>query len=320
MDGVVVNTMEYDGYGNILSKNGKVYTYGDDDWKDKLTAYDGQAITYDAQCNPVSYLGHTLTWEKGRQLKSFDSNTYTYNANGIRTSKTVNGVKHTYTLDGTKILMESWPEVGEDNVEHTRVLKPLYDNEENVCGILYADIPYYFLKNLQGDIIAITNQNGVTLVRYAYDAWGACTIIEDNSNCNIATINPFRYRGYYYDAEIGMYYLQSRYYCSDLARFLNSDSANYLGSSCLLVSYNVFIYCDNEPITKWDPVGNFAIVIAGVLISIETLLAYLIFVACAVALAYLAQQIVLILSKQIANLLEDLFQSLEYSLEQALKK
>ena len=60
MDGVVVNTMEYDGYGNILSKNGKVYTYGDDDWKDKLTAYDGQAITYDAQGNPVSYLGHTL--------------------------------------------------------------------------------------------------------------------------------------------------------------------------------------------------------------------------------------------------------------------
>ena len=88
----------------------------------------------------------------------------------------------------------------------------------------------------------------------------------------------------------------------------------------VIVSYNVFIYCDNEPITKWDPVGNFAIVIAGVLISIETLLAYLIFVACAVALAYLAQQIVLILSKQIANLLEDLFQSLEYSLEQALKK
>ena len=101
----MVNTMEYDGYGNILSKNGKVYTYGDDDWKDKLTAYDGQTITYDAQGNPTTYLGHTLTWEKGRQLKSFDGNTYTYNANGIRTSKTINGVKHTYTLDGTKILI-----------------------------------------------------------------------------------------------------------------------------------------------------------------------------------------------------------------------
>ena len=60
------------------------------------------------QGNPTSYLGHTLTWEKGRQLKSYDSNTYTYNANGIRTSKTVGDVKHEYTLDGTKILRETW--------------------------------------------------------------------------------------------------------------------------------------------------------------------------------------------------------------------
>ena len=60
------------------------------------------------QGNPTSYLVHTLTWEKGRQLKSYDGNTYTYNANGIRTSKTVGGVKHTYTLDGTKILRECW--------------------------------------------------------------------------------------------------------------------------------------------------------------------------------------------------------------------
>ena len=68
---------------------------------------------YDAQGNPISYLGHTLTWEKGRQLKQFvkadgTSISYTYNANGIRTSKTVNGIKHTYTLDGTKILREEW--------------------------------------------------------------------------------------------------------------------------------------------------------------------------------------------------------------------
>ena len=58
--------------------------------------------------NPTSYLGRTLTWEKGRQLKSFDTNTYTYNADGIRTSKTVNGIKHTYTLEGTKIVKEEW--------------------------------------------------------------------------------------------------------------------------------------------------------------------------------------------------------------------
>ena len=85
--------------------------------------------------NPTSYLGHTLTWEKGRQLKKFDSNTYTYNANGIRTSKTVAGVKHDYLLDGTKILRESW-NYDEAIKTYQDILIPLYDNEDSVCGIM----------------------------------------------------------------------------------------------------------------------------------------------------------------------------------------
>ena len=105
--------MTYDNYGNIVEKNGKAYSYGDEKWKDLLTGFDGKTIEYDAQGNPTSYLGHTLTWEKGRQLKKFIKSAgtvidYTYNANGIRTSKTVGDVKHTYTLDGTKILRETW--------------------------------------------------------------------------------------------------------------------------------------------------------------------------------------------------------------------
>ena len=137
--------------------------------KDLLTKYGNQTITYDAQGNPTSYLGHTLTWEKGRQLKSFDGNTYTYNANGIRTSKTVNGVKHTYTLDGTKILREAWD---------SNTLIPLYDNGESVCGIVFNNEPFYFQKNLQGDIIAVVNKDAQVVVKYSYDAWGVCTIIQ----------------------------------------------------------------------------------------------------------------------------------------------
>ena len=157
-DGVttVVNSMEYDNYGNIVEKNGKAYTYGNATWKDLLTGFDGKTIEYDAQGNPTNYLGHTLTWEKGRQLKCFDNNTYTYNANGIRTSKTVNGVKHEYTLDGTKILRETW---------NGNTLIPLYDNEDSVCGIVHNDIPYYFIKNLQGDVIAIVDKDARTVAR-----------------------------------------------------------------------------------------------------------------------------------------------------------
>ena len=117
---------------------------------------------------------------------------------------------------------------------------PLYDNEDSVCGILYNDTPYYFLKNLQGDIIAITNVNGDTVARYSYDAWGVCTIISDTSNCNIATINPFRYRGYYYDEEIAMYYLQSRYYDPMVGRFINADDTDYINYDNTICSVNIF--------------------------------------------------------------------------------
>ena len=115
----------------------------------------------------------------------------------------MNGVTHTYTLDGTKILKEAWG---------GNTLVPLYDNEDSVCGVIYNGEPYYFFKNLQGDIIAIADKNAQVVAKYSYDAWGVCTVEQDTSAAGIASVNPFRYRGYYFDAEIGMYYLQSRYY------------------------------------------------------------------------------------------------------------
>ena len=244
--------MEYDGYGNITAKNEDVYTYDNAKWKDLLTKVGNQTISYDNQGNPISYLGHTLTWEKGRQLKSFDSNTYTYNANGIRTSKTVNGIVHNYTLEGTKILKEVWG---------NNTLIPLYDNEENVCGIEYNGTAYWFYKNLQGDIINIANADGDVLANYNYDAWGRlCSIIDTDGNAitdstNIAVINPFRYRGYYYDTEIGMYYLQSRYYDSTVGRFINADDTDYLGANKISLGYNLFAYCENKAVCFADFLG-----------------------------------------------------------------
>jgi len=250
VNGVVVNSMVYDNYGNILSKNGKQYCY-DATWRDLLTCYDGQCITYDAQGNPTYYLGHTLTWEKGRQLKSFDGNTYTYNANGIRTSKTINGIKHTYTLDGTKILREEWM----DECYTTHSITPLYDNEDSVCGIIYNGVPHYFLKNLQGDIIAIVDKNSETVAKYSYDAWGVCTVTQDS--VGIATVNPFRYRGYYYDVEIGLYYLRSRYYDAGVGRFINADSPEMvrLQIEGQITTSNLFSYCYNDSINNTDETG-----------------------------------------------------------------
>ena len=244
-NGTVVNAMVYDNYGNITSKNGKTYTYGNSVWKDLLTSYNGLSISYDAQGNPTSYLGHALTWEKGRQLKKFDNIEYTYNANGIRTSKKVNNVLHTYTLEGTKILREAWS---------GNTLVPLYDNEDSVCGILYNNVPYYFVKNLQGDVIAIVDKDAHTVAKYSYDAWGVCTVTQDSSTSQIATVNPFRYRGYYYDEEIGLYYLQSRYYNPAVGRFINGDEpALFTLKDCL------YAYCYNNPNNFYDYTGRKAL-------------------------------------------------------------
>ena len=199
-----------------------------------------------------------MAWEKGRQLKQFTKEdgtviSYTYNANGIRTSKTVGGVKHEFVLDGTKILRETWD---------GNTLTPLYDNEESVCGIVYNNVPYYFLENLQGDVIAIVDKNAQTVARYTYDAWGVCTIVTDTSGVDIATINPFRYRGYYYDTEIGLYYLQSRYYDANMGRFVNADSCSSLFWTEFSVLHNFLCYCKNSPCNLEDHsgYGQYAIV------------------------------------------------------------
>ena len=260
VNGQLVNAMAYDNYGNIKTKNGKVYTYGNAAWRDLLTSYNGQAITYDPQGNPTTYLGHTLTWEKGRQLKKFVKSNgtvidYTYNANGIRTGKTVGGIKHTYTLDGTKILRETWG---------SNTIVPLYDNEDSVCGILYNDVPYYFVKNLQGDVIAIVNKDAQTVARYSYDAWGVSEIKFDSSDCLIATINPYRYRSYYYDEEIGLHYLQSRYYDAILGRFICPDSTDYIAMDNTVNACHMLCYCQNSPTLAADPNGHGPFLAIGV--------------------------------------------------------
>ena len=316
VNGTVVNTMTYDNYGNIVEKNGKAYTYGDAKWKDLLTGFDGKTIEYDAQGNPVNYLGHTLTWEKDRQLKSFDNNVYTYNANGIRTSKTIGEVKHTYTLDGTKILREAWG---------NNTLVSLYDNEDSVCGILYNNVPYYFIKNLQGDIIAIVDTDAQTVARYSYDAWGVPTVTLDTSDCQIADINPFRYRGYYYDKEIGLYYLQSRYYDAGVGRFINADDVRMIFYNKDIATLSFFSYCLNCPTSYVDTSGMFAITISISAATAATLLKILIIllIAC-VAIAILSdpgfQRALADAIKSIGNGVKDLSDSVVKAINTALDK
>jgi len=147
----------------------------------------------------------------------------------------------------------------------------LYDNEESVCGIQYNGEPYYFHKNLQGDVIAIVDKNVKAVAVYTYDAWGVPEIKYDISGCSIATINPYRYRSYYYDEEIGLYYISSRYYDASVGRFINADIAEMINNVNQILDLNLLLYCFNNPINYQDYFGYFGIAIgAGVTISLGT--------------------------------------------------
>ena len=83
---------------------------------------------------------------------------------------------------------------------------------------------YWYEKNLQGDVVAIYNASGTKLVSYTYDAWGNATVAYHNDGEYTSAVNNrFTYRGYYYDYDLGLYYLQSRYYDSIVGRWINSD-------------------------------------------------------------------------------------------------
>ena len=112
---------------------------------------------------------------------------------------------------------------------------------------------YYYVYNLQGDVTHIVDKNKNIVGTYQYDAWGK--ILNLNSLTSIAQANPFRYRGYYYDTESGLYYLNSRYYNAEWGRFINADG--YVSTGQGITGYNMFAYCGNNPVNRVDPTGRF---------------------------------------------------------------
>ena len=256
------------------------YTYSSGSWGDQLTSVGGWTYAYDAIGNPISKTktngeSVTFTWS-GRELTSWclyddgelvNPMSFTYNADGIRTSKSYYDEVTEYILDGTRIVAE---------VKGSNVFVYIYDELGLPVGIKYraanstAYEYFFFEKNLQGDIVAIYNDSGTKIASYVYDAWGNFTKTQTSgvtysaADTFVYNNNPFTYRGYYYDAETGLYYLQTRYYDPQIGRFISADG--YVSTGQGLLGYNMYAYCGNNPVALLDETGEFPWLIIGFLV------------------------------------------------------
>lgn len=256
----------YDNYGNIQKMESyslgtnwapvklletRTYSYGDTNWKDKLTEFDGDSITYDKNGNPLTYRDDmTFEWENGRIINNINTSDkaiqMSYDSNGMRTQKSVDGVKTNYYYDSSNNLFAL--------TQGNDTLFFYYDNSGEVMSVSCNGTMYYYIKDLQGDITEIVDKDGNSVAEYAYDAWGNM-LNEDNGTLTVGKLNPFRYRSYVYDEETGLYYLQSRYYDPLTGRFLNADVYADTQSGTPL-STNMFAYCENNAINKSDDEGK----------------------------------------------------------------
>ena len=281
----------YDTAGNIrsITKNGTVtksFGYTNPSWPDLLTSvtangttedilYEGQTRTSDVPSsgNPITYYNgkeYSFTWTKGRQLAKAvvagKTVEYTYDMSGVRTSKTVNGTTYNYTTLSGKVMRQQWD---------GKTLEFVYDDGNQPFAMIYNDgstsTLYYYVLNAQGDVIALLNSAGALVASYNYGAWGNYSVHgADGKKTTDATfighINPLRYRGYYYDRETRLYYLQSRYYDFANCRFINADTFATTDANGFL-SANMFAYCENNPVGNSDSEGEFPIQVVAAAVS-----------------------------------------------------
>ena len=153
---------------------------------------------------------------------------------------------------------ESRVTVYDDNSTETKEFVYLYD-ESGIIGATFSNNgatanSYYYRRNLQGDVIAIYDASGSRKVEYAYDAYGNCSIVYGSSH-DLARRNPIRYRGYYYDRETNLYYLNARYYNPEWRRFISPDDTAYIAPDTPN-GLNLYCYCNNDPVNYVDPSGH----------------------------------------------------------------
>ena len=266
----------YDDNGNILTAGNTSFSY-DSTIKDRLISVGGSIISYSSNnsLNPSSFDGWSYRYEGRRLVEAEKDNSYedikitfTYDEEGNITRRDYYYYSYedeyeetSYTLyyyESGKLVTEITPSVRNDY---------LYDSEGNLIGfIVNNSTKYFYITDILSNIIGIVDESGNIVTRYYTDAYGYNMIISGNTSI----YNPFRYKGYYWDSDIEMYWCKSRFYVPYWRRWLNADSIEYLDINnvgCV----NLFAYCNNNPVMFIDPEGTDFI---GLLISLGISVAF----------------------------------------------
>ena len=235
--------------GRLLST--QTFTYGKNGWGDVLTGINGTTVASDAIGNITNDGTWTFTWKNGRQLAAMENDSerwdFSYDASGMRTQRSNGNTTYKYTYEGTTLTQMT---VGSNTLIFA------YGVNGHPMGVKYNGTSYYYVTNAFGDVLAILDDEGAEVVAYSYDAWGNILSTSGSMASTLGAYNPLRYRSYVFDQETGLYYLQSRYYNPAICRFISADSISYLGADGTPVSYNLFAYCNNNPVMYSDPTGN----------------------------------------------------------------
>ena len=186
---------------------------------------------------------------------------------GLRRSRvSVVTEHHEYVYASGTLLRETITTTDEEGNVAAETLDFIYDANGHPYALKHTDSTaaiqtYYYITNVQGDVVCLVTDTGTVVAEYEYDSWGR-VITKTGS---MADINPLGYRGYYYDAESGLYYLQSRCYDPVTCRFINADS--YVSTGQDFLGYNMFVYCGNNPANNIDPGGEFFFTALGAVIG-----------------------------------------------------
>lgn len=293
--GVKAISFAYDGFGRVTSQSSlqqtdinKTFTYKEDDGTPgkigRMEKINDTAIGYDNRGRLISFGNNTYTydeygnrktknndiyqWTRGRLLASLGTVSFTYDYQGIRTTKVdASGLTHQFYYEKDTL-------VGEDVYNGNSLVRKLryFYDKDGLCSFRVIENnqtkDYIYIRNAFNNIVGIIE--GTTLkALYFYDVWGNHTVRNpdwtiNNNSSFIGNINPFRYRSYYFDSDISLYYLKTRYYDPEICQFISPDEVDYL--DLLSISgVNLYSYCNNNPVMYYDPDGRF---ILGLLIII----------------------------------------------------